>query len=61
MWGLLHEPEFWVLVAAIILVAGLWKRVQPALIGSLDSRAARIRGELDDARGLRDAAQATLA
>jgi F-type H+-transporting ATPase subunit b len=61
MWGLLHEPEFWYLVAALILVGGLWKRARQALYASLDSRAERIRAELDEASNLRAAAQATLA
>ena len=61
MWGLLHEPEFWVLVATLILVGALWKRAQQALTGSLDSRAERIRAELEEAGNLRSAAQATLA
>ena len=59
--GLLRQPEFWVLVATVILVAALWKRGQQALTSSLDARAARIRGELDEAANLRAAAQATLA
>lgn len=56
-----RDPEFWVLVAAVVLVALLWKPVRRSLVGSLDSRATRIRGELDEARSLRDEAQQTLA
>ena len=61
MTGLFGEPEFWVLVAAVIFVAVVWKRARQAVIGSLDTRAARIRAELDAAVQLREEAQRTLA
>jgi F-type H+-transporting ATPase subunit b len=61
MPALFHEPEFWVLIAAIVFVAGIWKPAKRSLIGSLDARAERIRAELDEAGDLRMAAQATLA
>ena len=57
----LHEGEFWVLVAAIIFVALVGKKVGGALTGGLDARAARIRGELDEARRLREEAEALVA
>ena len=55
------DPEFWVLVAAVIFVAVVWKPARKSLIGSLDERAARIRAELDDARKLREEAEQLLA
>jgi len=58
---LFADPEFWVLVAAVIFVAVVWKPAKKSLIGSLDERAARIRAELDDARKLRDEAEQLLA
>ena len=58
---LFADPEFWVLVAAVIFVAVIWKPVRKSLIGSLDERAARIRAELDEARKLRDDAEQLLA
>ena len=61
MSGLLHDSEFWVLVAVVIFIAATWKPAQRALIGSLDSRAERIRAELDEAGSLRTAAQSALA
>jgi F-type H+-transporting ATPase subunit b len=61
MMHLLADPEFWVLVAAAIFVAAIWKPARKALIGSLDERAARIRAELDEARKLRDEAEQLLA
>ena len=57
---LFSDPEFWVLVAAIIFVAVVWKPVRRSLIGSLDERAQRIRSELDEARQLRDEAERLL-
>ena len=61
MPALFHDPEFWVLVAAVIFVAGVWKPARRSLVGSLDSRADRIRAELDEASTLRQQAQAALA
>jgi F-type H+-transporting ATPase subunit b len=61
MTHLFADPEFWVLVAAVIFVAVVWKPVRKSLIGSLDERAARIRAELDEARKLRDDAEQLLA
>ena len=57
----LHESEFWVLVAAIVFVALVGRRVFRALAGGLDARAARIRGELDEARRLREEAEQLVA
>src|ERR1700676_5391246 len=58
---LFADPEFWVLVAAVIFVAVVWKPARKSLIGSLDERAARIRAELDDAKKLREEAEKLLA
>ena len=58
---ILSDHEFWVLVAALILVAGLWKPVGRMLVGALDSRSTRIREELDGARNLREEAERALA
>ena len=58
---LLADPEFWVLVAALIFVAVVWKPARKSLIGNLDERAARIRAELDEARKLREEAEQLLA
>jgi F-type H+-transporting ATPase subunit b len=57
----LHDPEFWVLVAAVIFVIVVYKPVSRALTGGLDSRAARIRAELDEARRLREEAERLVA
>jgi F-type H+-transporting ATPase subunit b len=58
---LIHESEFWVLVAAIVFVAAVGRRAARALTGGLDARAARIRAELDEARRLREEAEALVA
>jgi F-type H+-transporting ATPase subunit b len=58
---LLHQPEFWVLVAAIIFVIVVWKPAGRAIGGGLDERAARIRGDLDEARRLREEAEQLVA
>lgn len=55
-------PEFWVLISFLLFMGLLiWKGV-PGLIGkALDQRAVTIRTELDEARRLREEAQALLA
>jgi F-type H+-transporting ATPase subunit b len=58
---LFGDPEFWVAVAAAIFIAVVWKPARRSLIGSLDARAARIRGELEEARQLREEAAQLLA
>ncbi len=61
MTHLFADPEFWVAIAAVIFVAIVWKPARKMLIGSLDERADRIRGDLDDARKLREEAEQLLA
>jgi F-type H+-transporting ATPase subunit b len=59
---LLHDPEFWVGVAFVIFVAVLWRvGAFRAITAALDSRSARIRQELDEARRLREEAEQLLA
>jgi F-type H+-transporting ATPase subunit b len=59
--GLLQEPEFWVGVGFVMVIALLvWKGV-PGMVGKmLDSRAAVIAAELAEARRLRDEALALM-
>jgi F-type H+-transporting ATPase subunit b len=62
MMAQLLEAEFWVAVAFVIFLAVLWRLgVHRKAIQSLDQRAQRIATELDDARKLREEAQAILA
>ncbi|HEY1541467.1 MAG TPA: ATP F0F1 synthase subunit B [Xanthobacteraceae bacterium] len=56
------EAEFWVAIAFVIFLGVLVKVGAPRLlIGALDDRSARIKAELDEARRVRDEAQALLA
>jgi F-type H+-transporting ATPase subunit b len=57
----LFEPEFWVAVAFVIFVGILVYIGVPAMIArALDGRVDRVRTELDEARRLREEAQALL-
>jgi F-type H+-transporting ATPase subunit b len=60
MHHIFGDPEFWVAVAAAIFIAVVWRPARKALVGSLDERSARIRGELDEARRLREEAEQLL-
>ena len=56
------DATFWALVALLILVAGLlWMKLPGKVVALLDARAERVRKELDEARRLREEAQAVLA
>lgn len=60
--SIIDKPEFWVAVSFLLFVGVLLYYGVPALIGkALDDRADRIRQELDEARRLREEAQALLA
>jgi len=61
MAHLFSDPEFYVLLAVAIFLVVVWKPMRRAIVGALDSRAERIRQELDAARNLRDEAQQALA
>lgn len=58
---LFGDPEFWVLLAVVVFAIVVWKPARRAVVGSLDERATRIRGELEEARRLRDEAEQLLA
>jgi F-type H+-transporting ATPase subunit b len=62
MMNLLRDPEFWVAVGTAIFLAILvWKRVPQMAAKSLDSRAAAIAHEIEEAHRLRLEAEALLA
>jgi F-type H+-transporting ATPase subunit b len=61
MMPLLQDPEFWVVLAVLIFVIGVWKPARRAILGGLDARATRIRDELDAAQRLREEAERALA
>jgi F-type H+-transporting ATPase subunit b len=58
---LFAEPEVWILLAVVVFAIGVWKPARRAILGGLDARAVRIRGELETARRLREEAQEALA
>jgi F-type H+-transporting ATPase subunit b len=53
--------EIWLLIALVILVGAIWKRLSRAIFGALDGHAAKVRAELDEAKRLREEAQSLLA
>lgn len=57
----LSGGEFWVLVAFVLFVGFMVWKARKALVGGLDTRAARIKAEIDEAQRLREEAQALLA
>lgn len=61
MSAILHDPTFWTAVAFVIFVVALFKPVKKALFAGLDSRIEQIRSEVEEAKRLRDEAQALLA
>jgi len=56
-----ESPEFWVAIAFVIFVAALARKLVAMVRAALDARSARIEGELDEARRLREEAQDLLA
>src|ERR1700738_2735015 len=61
MMPLFEDPEFWVVLAVLIFVIGVWKPARRAILGALDARATRIRDELAGAQRLREEAERALA
>jgi F-type H+-transporting ATPase subunit b len=55
------DPAFWVGLAFLVVVAFVWVKAKGTVIGKLDGRAAGIKSKIDDARKLREDAQALLA
>jgi len=55
------EAEFWVAVAFVIVIAGLFYKGRGTVTTALDERAAKIKAELDEAQRLREEAQTKLA
>lgn len=58
---MLYDPHFWVAVAFVLFIALSYKKISGLVIKGLDGRAARIKAELDEARRLREEAEAVLA
>lgn len=58
----LQTPDFWVAVAFVLFIGLLLYKGVPGMIGkALDARAETIKKEIDDARKMREDAQALLA
>ncbi len=55
------DPSFWVGLAFVLVVALAFKPAAKAISSSLDGRAAKIREQIEEARKLREDAQALLA
>jgi F-type H+-transporting ATPase subunit b len=55
------NPEFWIAVSFVIAIAILLKLAGNSFLGALDAHGARIAGQLDEARKLREEAEALLA
>jgi F-type H+-transporting ATPase subunit b len=53
--------ELMLLVCLVILIVLIWKPVKKAVLGALDTRAEKIRSELDEAQRLHEEAKALLA
>lgn len=60
MAALLHNPEFWVVVAFVVLVVLAWKPVGRQLTAMLDARRDQIRKDIEEAARLKGEAQALL-
>ncbi len=58
---MLHDPEFWILVAFVVVIVLLWKPASRAITKALDDRALKIKSDLERAAKLRTDAQALLA
>ncbi len=59
---MLHEAEFWVAIAFVLMLAIFgYFGVHRTIAAALDNRSARIRKELDDARRLKEEAQSLVA
>jgi F-type H+-transporting ATPase subunit b len=55
------DPAFWVGLAFLLVVALTFKKASRTITSSLDARAAKIRTQIEEARKLREDAQALLA
>lgn len=58
---MLHDPSFWVGLAFILAAALIYKPLMRAAASALDGRANDIRRQIEEARKLREDAQALLA
>ncbi len=57
----LSNPEFWVALAFVLVVILAFRPAARSITATLDARAAKIRAQIEEARKLREDAQALLA
>lgn len=57
----LSNPEFWVALAFVLVVILAFRPAARTIAATLDARAAKIRAQIEEARKLREDAQALLA
>lgn len=61
MTGIFADPTFWVAVGTVLFIAVVvWQRVPQMVARMLDDRAAAIKAELEEAKRLREEAEAVL-
>jgi len=59
--AMFYDPTFWVALAFLLVVAMVFRPAAKAIVSTLDTRAAKIRVQIEEARKLREDAQALLA
>ncbi len=57
---MLEDPRFWVAISFLIFFGLTYKKIAKFAFGALDTRSAKIKNELDEARRLREEANAIL-
>ena len=61
MTELFSDPKSWIALAFVLLIGAIYKKVARLLAHTLDARSAKIEAELNEARALRQEAEAVLA
>jgi F-type H+-transporting ATPase subunit b len=57
-----QDAEFWILIALVVFVVILWRARAPAMaVKALDAAGAKVQSQLDEAKRLREEAEALLA
>jgi len=57
-----QDAHFWIMIALVVFIAVLWRAKVPGLAAkALDDAAAKVQAQLDEAKRLREEAQALLA
>lgn len=58
---LMEDPEIWVVVAFVLFLGVGWRYILPIIVKGLDARGEAIRSQLEQAKRLREEAEALLA